>query len=83
MRPDDYLEQSADLYRYKHTIYGDNYRIIGKVIEIDGAYRLGRVTDIVASAVDQNYQQAIVDAKVPLEGYRLTIKHELVRKALV
>jgi parvulin-like peptidyl-prolyl isomerase len=53
-----------------------------EVIEIDGAYRLGRVTDIVASAVDQNYQQAIVDAKVPLEGYRLTIKHELVRKAL-
>ena len=32
MRPDDYLEQSADLYRYKHTIYGDNYRIIGKVM---------------------------------------------------
>mgnify|MGYP003705232801 CR=1 FL=1 len=32
MRPDDYLEQCADMYRLKHTMYGDNYRLVGKVM---------------------------------------------------
>lgn len=32
MRPDDYLEQCADVYRQKRVVYGDNYRLIGKVM---------------------------------------------------
>lgn len=68
-----------DLLKSLFTLQKDQ---LTDIIEVDGSYRLGRVTDIVASAVDPNYQASIVDAKVPLESYRRTIKHELVKKAL-
>lgn len=32
MKADDILEQSADLFRYKRTQYGNNYLVIGKVM---------------------------------------------------
>lgn len=32
MSPDDILEQAADLFRYKKTIYKDNYHQIGYVM---------------------------------------------------
>ena len=34
MFPPDYLSQAADMYRYKHSIYGDNYRVIGKLMTL-------------------------------------------------
>jgi len=32
MKPQDYLIDAADVYDAKHKIYGDNYRVVGKVM---------------------------------------------------
>ncbi|MFM2105254.1 MAG: hypothetical protein RL338_286 [Chloroflexota bacterium] len=56
---------------------------ITDVIEaFEGTYRIGRVTEIVASQVDPNYQQAIEDADIPIEAYRELLRGELARTAL-
>lgn len=56
---------------------------ITDVVEaFEGTYRIGRVTEIVASQVDPNYQQAIEDADIPIEAYRELLRGELAQKAL-
>ena len=56
---------------------------ITDVIEaFEGTYRIGRVTEIVASQVDPNYQQSIEDAEIPIEAYRELLRGELARTAL-
>lgn len=56
---------------------------ITDVVEaFEGTYRIGRVTEIVASQVDPNYEQAIEDADIPIEAYRELLRGELARTAL-
>ena len=54
-----------------------------EVIEgADGNYRVGRVTDIVQSSVDANYQRRITDAGVSLALYKGAVRADLLRDAL-
>lgn len=48
----------------------------------DGAYRIGRVTDIVAARTDPNYQQSIQQAGVSLAAYRQAVRDRLVAQKL-
>lgn len=56
---------------------------ITDVVEaFEGTYRIGRVTEIVASQVDPNYEQAIEDADISIEAYRELLRGELAQTAL-
>jgi parvulin-like peptidyl-prolyl isomerase len=48
----------------------------------DGIYRIGRVTEIAPSAVDNAWLDKLKDANLKLETYRSLVQGEVVRKAL-
>ena len=48
----------------------------------DGIYRVGRVTEIAPSAVDNAWLDKLKDANLKLETYRSLVQGEVVRKAL-
>ena len=48
----------------------------------DGTYRIGRVTDIVAPAVDATYQEQIHDAGIDLADYREALRRDVLRTKL-
>ena len=48
----------------------------------DGTFRIGRVTEIVPAQVNDTYQDEIVAADIPLEGYREAVRTDVVREKL-
>jgi len=45
----------------------------------DGAFRVGRVTDIVAARTDETYQERITDAGISLDDFRRTLQASVYR----
>lgn len=54
----------------------------GVMLGADGTYRIGKVTDIVPSKVNQNYQQTIQQAGVNLNAYRTAVRYNLLAQRL-
>jgi parvulin-like peptidyl-prolyl isomerase len=54
----------------------------GVMLGADGTYRIGKVTDIVPSKVNQNYQQTIQQAGVNLNAYRTAVRYNLLAQKL-
>jgi parvulin-like peptidyl-prolyl isomerase len=54
----------------------------GVMLGADGTYRIGKVTDIVPSKVNQNYQQTIQQAGVNLDAYRTAVRYNLLAQKL-
>jgi parvulin-like peptidyl-prolyl isomerase len=52
------------------------------ILGADGTYRIGRVTEIVPSAVDPAWDQKLAAAKISQEAYRAAITSEVVRTIL-
>jgi parvulin-like peptidyl-prolyl isomerase len=48
----------------------------------DDVYRIGRVTEIAAKAVDETFQTKIDEAKIKLSDYRNAVRADVVRKKL-
>jgi len=48
----------------------------------DGTFRIGRVTQIIPSSIDPNYQQSIKDSGISIDTYRTAVEGDLVRTAL-
>lgn len=48
----------------------------------DGTFRIGRVTEIAAQSVDQDFQAKVQDAGVKLDDYRVAVKADVVLKKL-
>ncbi|HXG40429.1 MAG TPA: peptidylprolyl isomerase [Candidatus Limnocylindrales bacterium] len=48
----------------------------------DGAFRIGRVTEIVPAAVDPTFTQRILDAGISLEAYRRVVRADLIQEKL-
>ena len=48
----------------------------------DGSYRIGRVTEIAAAAVDQAWTTKLTDAGLKIEAYRKVVESEVIRQVL-
>lgn len=48
----------------------------------DGTYRIGRITDVVAPAVDATYQSQLADAGISLDDYREALRRDVLRTKL-
>jgi parvulin-like peptidyl-prolyl isomerase len=48
----------------------------------DGAYRIGRVTDIVPASVETAYRQQILDSGISLEAYGAVVRTDVIRNEL-
>jgi parvulin-like peptidyl-prolyl isomerase len=48
----------------------------------DGAYRIGRVTEIVPASVESGYRQQIVEAGISLDAYGAVVKTDVIRDQL-
>lgn len=54
----------------------------GVIQGADGTFRIARVTQIIPTSVDPNYQQSIKDAGISIDTYRRVVEGDLVREAL-
>lgn len=48
----------------------------------DGAYRIGRYTEVRAASVDDAYQSQIEDGQIKIADYRVAVRADLIRKGL-
>jgi parvulin-like peptidyl-prolyl isomerase len=48
----------------------------------DGAYRIGRVTEIVPESVDSSYRQSIADAGISTDAYNAVVRSDVLETAL-
>lgn len=56
--------------------------VTGVMAGADGIYRIGTVTQVVASSVDGQYQQKIQNAGISLDAYKSVVKASVVTTAL-
>jgi parvulin-like peptidyl-prolyl isomerase len=52
------------------------------ILGSDGMYRIGRVTDISSTTVDQAFQQKIKDANISLDSYRKVARADALQQAI-
>lgn len=68
---------------FNEVVFGLEANALTEVLEgDDGVFRIGRVTEIAPSDVDETYEAQITAAGIPLEGYRAAVRVDLVRSAL-
>jgi parvulin-like peptidyl-prolyl isomerase len=68
---------------YVEAIFALADKGITPVVEgSDGAFRIGRVTDIVAAKTDPAYQDRITEAGIGLDAYRRVLEAEVIRDGI-
>lgn len=68
---------------FNDLVFGLEANALTDVVEgDDGIFRIGRVTEIAPSDVDETYEAQITSAGIPLDGYRAAVRIDLLRQAL-
>jgi len=68
---------------FRDAVFGLEANALTDVLEgEDGVYRIGRVTEIAPSDVDETFEAQITNAGIPLVNYREAVRVDLMRKAL-
>lgn len=76
-------EESSLDPAFSEAIFAAEVDVPTDVIEgEDGIFRIGRVSEIVAESVDEQYQQKIVDAGIALADYRRAVEADVRRDEL-